>query len=81
MTDLFSVPVGTVPQEDAEDGVSGRLFPPEVFAKHQGKWVALKGLELVAVGDTEDELRAEFGPQRLGVEYFHVPRDSDILIL
>jgi hypothetical protein len=79
--DLFSVPAGTVPQQDAEYGESGPLFPPEVFEKHQGKWVALKGMKLIAVRDTEEELRAKFGPQRLGVEFFHVPRDSDILIL
>ena len=81
MIDLFSVPAGTVPQEDSEYAECGHLFPPEVFGKHQGKWVALKGLQLVAVRDTEEELRAEFGRQRLGLRFFDVPRDSDVHIL
>jgi hypothetical protein len=81
MIDLFSVPAGTIPQEDSEYAECGHLFPPEVFEKHQGKWVAMKGFELVAVRDTEDELRAEFGGQRLGLRFFDVPKDSDILIL
>jgi hypothetical protein len=79
--DFFSVPAGTVPQEDREYAECGSQFPPEVFEKHQGKWVALNGLELIAVRDTEEELRAEFGKQRLGLTYFHVPRDDEILIL
>jgi hypothetical protein len=81
MDDLFSVPVGTVPQEDAEYGESGPLFPPEVFAEHQGKWVALRGFELLAVRDTRKELREEFGLHHPGILFFDVPKDSDILIL
>jgi len=81
MTDFFSVPAGTVPQEDSEYAECGHLFPPEVFAKHQGKWVAMKGLELVAVRDTRQQLREEFGLHHPGIDFFDVPKDSDILIL
>jgi len=81
MTDLFSVPAGTVPQEDAEYAESGPQFPPEVFAKHQGKWVALRGFELLAVRDTRQQLREEFGLHHPGITFFDVPKDSDILIL
>jgi hypothetical protein len=81
MTDLFSVPAGSVPQEDPEYAECGHLFPPEVFEKHQGKWVALKGWDILAVRDTRKELREEFGLHHPGITFFDVPSDDDILIL
>jgi hypothetical protein len=77
MIDLFSVPVGTVPQEDLEDGVDDSLpFPPEIN-DHRGKWVAIRGSEMIAVRDTERELFDEFGLLHPGITFFRVPT-SDV---
>jgi hypothetical protein len=47
--------------------------------EHRGKWVALDAQDkVVAVRDTGEELREEFGDQHLGVIFFHVPT-SDLI--
>ncbi len=77
MVDLFSVPAGTVPQVDAEDGVDDSPpFPPEID-DHRGKWVAIRGSELIAVRDTAGELFDEFGRLHPGITFYRVPT-SDV---
>lgn len=50
-------------------------IPAEAY-EHRGKWVALQGTRLIAVRDTSEELRKEFGHRRTEVIFFHVPETS-----
>jgi hypothetical protein len=73
MDDLFSVPLGYVdPDQPVEEEPTVSPIPPEAF-DHRGKWVALHAGRLLAVRDTPDELREEFGDRRSEVSFFHVP--------
>jgi hypothetical protein len=73
MLDLFSVPVGTVPQTDPEDSVDHSLPFPAEIDDYRGKWVAVRRGKILAVRDTEADLRKALGAQQLGVTLFHVP--------
>ena len=73
MDDLFSVPVGTVPQVDPEDGDDQAAFVPELEEDHLGKWVALNARGIVAVADTKEELLQALGAKRRGLSVFRVP--------
>jgi hypothetical protein len=77
MLDLFSVPVGTVPQTDPEDGVDHSVPFPAEIDDYLGKWVAVRRGEILAVRDTEAELRKALGEEQFGVRLFHVPA-SDV---
>jgi hypothetical protein len=70
--DLFSVPIGTVPQVDPENSVDHSRFLPEL-AHHLGKWVATDGRGIVAVRDTEAELRQALGRKRDGLRVYRIP--------
>jgi hypothetical protein len=74
MTDLFSVPAGTVPQVDPEHGVDHSGSFPAEMEDYLGKWVAVRRGEIVAVADTEADVRTALGDDQLGVRLFHVPR-------
>jgi hypothetical protein len=77
MIDLFSVPAGTVPQVDPEHGVDHSVpFPPEID-DHRGKWVAVRQGEIIAVRDTQRELRQAVSEEHGAVRLFHVPT-SDV---
>jgi hypothetical protein len=39
-------------------------FPPEAVSEYAGKWVALRGHEVIAAADTLEELRAMPDVQR-----------------
>ncbi len=73
MDDLFSVPVGTVPQIDPEHGVDHATSFPAEIDDYLGKWVAVRRGEIVAVADTEADVRKALGDEQLGVRLFHVP--------
>jgi Family of unknown function (DUF5678) len=73
MTDLFSVPVGTVPQTDPEHGVDHSSSFPAEMDDYLGKWVAVRRGEIVAVADTEGDVRKALGEDQFGVKLFHVP--------
>jgi len=76
MDDFFSVPAGFAdPSQDSDDEVLPSPVPPEAF-KHRGKWLALHGRRILAVKDTEAELRKEFADRRSVVSFFHVPTTS-----
>ncbi|MFI4992655.1 MAG: hypothetical protein ACHQCH_03425 [Solirubrobacterales bacterium] len=75
MDDFFSVPLGYVDPDqgpDDDDRVSPSPIPPEAY-EHRGKWLALRGRKILAIRDTEAELREEFGHRRTEVIFFHVP--------
>jgi hypothetical protein len=75
MYDLFARPIGSEPPDqnnDDEGVVLSSPIPPEAF-EHRGKWVALRGARVIAVRDTQDELRDEFDGRRTEVVFFHVP--------
>lgn len=71
MDDFFSVPAGYA-DPDEKDGVSISPVPPDAY-DHPGKWLALRGGQVIAVKDTEAELRDEFGDRCLGMTFFYVP--------
>jgi len=73
MTDLFSVPVGTVPQVDPENGADHSGSFPAEMEDYLGKWVAVRRGEIVAVADTETDVRKALGDDQLAVRLFHVP--------
>jgi hypothetical protein len=73
MTDLFSVPVGTVPQDDPEHGVDESPSFPAEIDDYLGKWVAVRQDEIIAVADTEADVRKAIGEDQFGVTLFHVP--------
>lgn len=76
MDDLFSVPLGHVdPDQPAEEEPTVSPIPPEAF-EHRGKWVALHAGQLLAVKDTPEQLREEFGDRRSEVSFFHVPQTN-----
>jgi len=77
MTDLFSVPAGTVPQVDPEYGVDHSVPFPAEIDDHRGKWVAIRRSEMIAVRDTQRELFDEFGLLHPGIRFFRVPT-SDV---
>jgi len=77
MPDLFSVPVGTVPQVDPEDGVDGGRSLPEL-EHYRGKWVATNGRGIVAAADTEEELLQVLGAKRRGLSVYRVPATAHI---
>jgi len=73
VNDLFSVPLGYVdPDQGPEDEPTVSPIPAEAF-EHRGKWVALHAGKLLAVRETREELREEFGDRRHEVSFFHVP--------
>jgi hypothetical protein len=78
MDDFFSVPLGTVPPNEPQVSVGISPVPAEA-AKYRGKWLALSSGKIIAVRDTEAELRKEFGAHHLGTTFFHVPASSVIL--
>jgi hypothetical protein len=71
--DLFSVPVGTVPQVDPEHGVDHAPSFPAEMNDYLGKWVAVRRDEILAVADTEADVRKALGEDQFGVTLFHVP--------
>ncbi len=71
--DLFSVPAGTVPQVDPEHGEDHSGSFPADMEGYLGKWVAVRRGKIVAVADTEADVRKALGDQQLGVRLFHVP--------
>jgi hypothetical protein len=73
MTDLFSVPAGTVPQVDPEHGEDHSGSFPAEMEDYLGKWVAVRRGEIVAVADTEADVRKALGDDQFGVRLFHVP--------
>jgi len=76
MDDLFSVPVGTVPQVDPEHGEDHSVpFPPEID-DHRGKWVAISKGKIIAVRDTQRELFDEFGLLHPRIRFFRVPTSN-----
>jgi len=70
---LFSVPVGTVPQVDPEHGVDHSTSFPGEMEDYLGKWVAVRGGDIIAVADTEADVRKALGDEQFGVRLFHVP--------
>jgi hypothetical protein len=72
--DLFSVPAGTVPHVDPEHGVDHSASFPVEMEDYLGKWVAVRGGEIIAVGDTEADVRKALGDDDLGVRVFDVPK-------
>lgn len=71
--DLFSVPLGYVgPNQGPDDELSPPSIPAEVF-DHRGKWIALRGGQIVTIKDTAQDLYDEFDDQTAGVLIFHVP--------
>ncbi len=72
MDDLFSVPLGYAAPGEEEDGVSISPVPPDAY-DHPGKWLALHAAQILAVRDTEAELRNEFEDRAAEVSFFHVP--------
>jgi hypothetical protein len=75
--DLFSVPAGTVPQVDPEHGVDHSIPFPAEIDDHRGRWVAVHRGKILAVRDTEAQLRKALGHAHSGVRLFHVPA-SDV---
>ena len=73
MIDLFSVPAGTVPQIDPEHGIDHSPSFPAEMDDYLGKWVAVQWDEIIAVRDTEAELRKALGNKQFGLTLFHVP--------
>ena len=76
MTDLFAVPAGTVPQVDPEHGEDHSGSFPAEMEDYLGKWVAVRRDEIVAVADTEAELRKALGDKQFGLTLFHVPTSA-----
>ena len=74
MYDLFARPIGSVPpnQKNYENVKLSSPIPAEAY-EHRGKWVALHGGKMLAVRDTSEELRKEFGHRQHEVSFFHVP--------
>jgi hypothetical protein len=76
MDDFFSAPSDYIEtSQDSNDEVSPSPVPPDAF-KHRGKWLALHGRRILAIRDTEAELRKEFADRRSVVSFFHVPTTS-----
>lgn len=80
MIDLFSVPAGTVPQVDPEHGEDHSGSFPAEMEDYLGKWVAVRDEEIIAVADTEPDVRKALGdecmkslPGGCGIRLFHVP--------
>lgn len=73
MIDLFSVPAGTVPQVDPDHGVDHSSSFPAEMEDYLGKWVAVRRGEILAVADTEADVRKALGKEQLGIRLFHVP--------
>jgi hypothetical protein len=73
MTDLFAVPAGTVPQVDPEHGEDHSGSFPAEMEDYLGKWVAVRDEEIIAVADTEADVRKALGEDALGFTLFHVP--------
>ncbi len=78
MYDFFSVPLGYAAPSEEEDGISISPVPAEA-AKHRGKWLALRSGKIVAVRDSVEALRKEFGEHHVGVTFFHVPASPVVL--
>jgi len=76
MTDLFSVPAGTVPQVDPEHGVDHAPSFPAEMEDYLDKWVAVREDEIIAVADTEPDVRKALGDDQFGVTLFHVPSSA-----
>ena len=72
MDDLFSVPIGYAAPGEEEDGISISPVPPDAY-DYPGKWLALRAGQILAVRDTEAELRSEFEDRRAEVSFFYVP--------
>jgi len=73
MTDLFSVPAGAVPQVDPEHGADHSTSFPDEMEDYLGKWVAARRGEIIAVADTEADVRKAVGEDQFGLRLFHVP--------
>jgi hypothetical protein len=76
--DFFSVPLGTVPVDEPEESFGIGPVPAEA-AQYPGKWLALNLGEIIAVRDTQTELRREFGHRLKEVTFFHVPSTPNVL--
>jgi hypothetical protein len=71
--DLFAVPAGTVPQVDPEHSVDHAPSFPAEIDNYLGKRVAVRNDEIIAVADTEADVRKALGDDEFGVTLFHVP--------